>query len=124
MARKRPNKAKRFAAKLLFQFRVVVDGDSGKRRVCEERIVVLEATTAKLALEKAKRRGKQGEFSYQNDQGNPVHFEFISVLELLCLGVECEEDEVWYDIVERLLPSERRDHLIPHESKLNALLND
>jgi hypothetical protein len=40
---KRRSKPERYAAKLLFQFRVEVNGDSGKRRLCEERIVVLEA---------------------------------------------------------------------------------
>ncbi len=40
-----------------------------------------------------------------------------------CLGFECEEDEVWYDIVQRLLPSERKSVLIPPESELNAIRN-
>ena len=124
MAKKPASETQRYAAKLLFQFRVGVDGDSGKRRLCEERIVVLEARTAKDALAKAKRKGKRGEHSHENDEGNTVHFEFIGVLELIHLGVECEDDEVWYDIGERLLPSERRRVLIPPESKLNAVWNE
>ena len=93
MAKKPASETQRYAAKLLFQFRVGVDGDSGKRRLCEERIVVLEARTAKDALAKAKRKGKRGEHSHENDEGNTVHFEFIGVLELIHLGVECEDDE-------------------------------
>ena len=112
---------KRYSAKLLFQFRVVVAGDSGKRRLCEERIIALEARSAKSALTKAKREGKRGEHQYQNADGNKVHFEFVGVVDLLHLGNECGADEVWYDICERLSPMERRDLLIPPENELNAI---
>jgi Domain of unknown function (DUF4288) len=112
---------KRYSAKLLFQFRVIVEGESGKRRICEERIVVLGARSAERALAKAKRKGAKSEFSYTNDEGNPVHFEFVGVMDLLELGIECDKDEVWYDIVERLCPSERRHKLIPPEVELNAI---
>ena len=112
---------KRFSAKLLFQFRVVVNGDSGKRRSCEERIVLVNAPTARQALTKAKGRGQASQYDYLNDSGNQVFFEFIGVTDLLELGVECDEDEVWYDIVERLLPSERRNKLIPSETELSAI---
>jgi hypothetical protein len=114
---------KRYAAKLLFQFRVVVDGDSGKRRICEERIITLEAKSARKALALAKRKGRMSQFLYKNSDGNPVHFEFIGVMDLLCLGIECDEDEVWYDIVEHLLPLERKQRFIPPESDLNAIRN-
>ena len=103
----------RFAAKLLFQFRVSINGDSGKRRTCEERIILLQAATAKRALAQAKLKGRRAEYQYKNSEDNPVHFELIGIMELLELGLECEEDEVWYDIVERMLPSERRAKLIP-----------
>jgi hypothetical protein len=112
---------KRFAAKLLFQFRVVVDGDSGKRRTCEERIIVFDARSAERALLRAKRSGKKAEHHYLNNQGNGVFFEFIGVLDLLELGIECDTEEVWYDIVERLSPSERSAKIIPRESDLCAI---
>lgn len=114
----------RYAAKLLFQFRVVIDGDSGKRRICEERIILIEANSGRTALAKAKSRGKRSEHSYDNDEGNRVHFEFIGVIDLLELGVECQNDEVWYEIRERVLPSERRSKLLPPESKLNAIWHE
>src|SRR5258708_3573054 len=107
-----------YAAKLLFQFRVTVDGDSGKRRLCEERIVLIKERSAKKALATAKRKGIKSEHNYKNGDGNPVAFEFIGVMELLHLGAECEADEVWYEIRERLLPSEHKQRLIPLESKL------
>jgi hypothetical protein len=112
---------KRYSAKLLFQFRVVVPGQQGKRRVCEDRIIVLNARSAKQALAKAKRAGANAEFDYINDQGNPVYFEFVGVMDLLELGIECSHGEVWYDIVERLLPFERRATLIPPEDQLSAI---
>jgi Domain of unknown function (DUF4288) len=115
---------KRYSAKLLFQFRVIVDGECGKRRICEERIVLIEAASARTALISAKSKGKKAQFRYRNANGNPVRFEFIGVMDLLCLGVECKEDEVWYDIVERLLPLERKSTLIPPESELNAIRHE
>jgi hypothetical protein len=112
---------KRYAAKLLFQFRVVTDGKCGKRRLCEERIISLKATSALKALNFAKRKGRLGQYQYTNCDGRSVYFEFIGVMDLLCLGLECTEDEVWYDIVKRLLPLERKDKFIPPESELNAI---
>lgn len=114
----------RFSAKLLFQFRIDVGADSGKRRLCEERIVTFHARTGRAALAAAKRKGKQAEHDYENDAGNRVYFEFVGIVDLLELGTECATDEVWYDIKERLLPMERRDKLIPPEDQLSALLNE
>jgi hypothetical protein len=108
----------RFAAKLLFQFRVDFDGDSGKRRLCEERIINFSARSSREALHKAKCRGKKGEHSYKNSDGNTVAFEFVGILDLMSLGVEAEADEVWYDIRERLLPKERRHEIIPTDEVL------
>lgn len=111
----------RYAAKLMFQFRVDADGDSGKRRTCEERIVVVSARNAASALAKSKRKGCSSEHDCMNSDGNRVFFEFVGVMDLLKLGPECDPDEVWYDIRERLMPMERRDTFIPAESELNAI---
>lgn len=110
----------RYSAKLLFQFRVDLGQRSGKHRLCEERIILIEAETAASALASAKSTGKTSEYSYENDDGNEVHFEFVGVMELLELGLECDEDEVWYEVSEKLSPMERRSKLIPAESALNA----
>jgi hypothetical protein len=112
---------RRYSARLLFQFRVIVDGDDGKRRLCEERIITFTAPPARAALREAKKRGRAARHSFKNAKGCPVRFEFVGVLELLCLDPECEADEVWYHIVERLTPMERRSTLIPPESQLNAI---
>lgn len=111
----------RFAAKLMFQFRVVANGETNVMRLCEERILILHATTARKALALAKRRGKSSQHSYKNDSGALVHFDFIGVMDLLHLGIECDDDEVWYDIALRKLPSERAASMIPQESDLNAI---
>lgn len=114
----------RYGAKLLFQFRVTVDGSPGIRRICEERIINFSATDARAALKEAKRRGRAAQHSYRNNHGNPVYFQFLGVMELLCLGVECDDDEVWYDILERVTPKERSRKFIPPESKLHAIRNN
>lgn len=112
---------RRYAAKLLFQFRVVVDGDDGVMRTCEERILVLRASSARKALAMAKRRGREARKRWWNEAGDPVHFEFVGVLDLLHLGEECDEDEVWYDIVRRKQPMERAAELVPAEAELCAI---
>src|SRR5262245_54467495 len=110
---------KRYAAKLLFQFRVTVAGGYNKMRLCEERIILLKAPSAKAALAKAKRRGRASQSSYKNSYGNTVQFEYIGVMDLLCLDTACEDNEVWYGLTRRLLPLERKAKLIPPESELN-----
>lgn len=111
----------RFAAMLLFQFRVVTNGVSNRRRLCEKRLVVLEAPSGRDALKEAKRRGRKSEHNYLNSDGGRVFFEFVGVLDLLSLGPECEDGEVWYQLCEMLEPHERRDRLIPAEVTLQAI---
>lgn len=109
---------------LLFQFRVMINGDPGSRRICEKRLINFSSETAQSALKEAKRRGRAAQYSYRNSDGNKVHFDFIGVQDLLCLGVECEPDEVWYDIVQFVKPMERKNKLIPSESTLNAIMRE
>jgi hypothetical protein len=111
----------RYAAKLLFQFRVRGGSTDNQKRLCEERIILLSAASARTALAKAKRRGAEARHSYLNGRGHTVYFEFIGVRELLHLGAGCEPDEVWYEIGERLRPKERKRKLIPAESSLQAI---
>jgi hypothetical protein len=113
----------RYAAKLLFQFRVVVDGSPGVRRTCEERIITLSAAHCRAALREAKRHGRAAQHRYKNSNGDPVYFEFIGVLELLRLDPACELNEVWYKITTRVRPMEHRRSIIPPESQLSAIRN-
>src|SRR6266850_1984627 len=117
MAKRREN-LNRYSAALLFQYRVMVDGVAGKRRLCEKRIIHFRARYARAALAHAKRRGKEAEFHYKNNEGNPVYFEFVGIRDLIGCDPACEHDEVWYQSVEMLTPMERRKKLIPPESQL------
>lgn len=112
-----------YAAKFLFQFRVMVDGSPGKCRLCEERIIKFSATDGRAALREAKRRGRLAQHHYKNSDGNPVFFEFVGILELLRLDPVCEPDEVWYEITNRINPMERKTAIIPPENKLSAIRN-
>ena len=92
-------------------------------RICEERIVLINAPNARKALSLAKRRGKDAQHKYKNDVGSTVNFEFVGVMDLLHLGVECDQDEVWYNITQRKLPMERAAEILPQENELNAIRN-
>ena len=115
---------KQYSAKLLFQFRVRIGTEDGKKRLCEERVVLISATSGVAALKKAKQKGKAEEHDYKNSEGNRVYFECVGVMELLCLSTVSSEGEVWYEIKERLLPMERKHELIMPESELNAIRNN
>lgn len=121
-SRWRPRKAtRRFAAKLLFQYRVVVKGRSNRRRVCEERLIVVHAPTAEGAYRSAVNSGRGAQHHYKNSAGNPVHCEFVGILDLLELGLECSPEEVWYEIKYMLLPKERSRKILPSKHELNAI---
>jgi hypothetical protein len=108
----------------LFQFLVLVGGRAGVRRLCEERIITFLATDGPAALGEAKRRGRRAQHCYKNSDGHPVRFEFVGLLELLCLDPACDADELWYEIRERVRPMERRASIIPTETCLSAIRND
>ena len=112
---------RRFAAKLLFQYRVVVKGRSNRRRTCEERLIVVHAQTAEAAYRSALKSGRSAQHRYRNPDGNPVHCEFIGILELLELGMECGPEEVWYDIKSMLMPKERSHKILPPKHELSAI---
>jgi Domain of unknown function (DUF4288) len=97
----------RYAAKLLFQFRVMIGDDPGIRRLCEERIIVFEAPSTEIAIQAARMRGSAAEHDYENDDGYQVYFELVGIRDMICLGAECESDEVWYDIFEKVRPMEK-----------------
>jgi hypothetical protein len=123
MPKKQPS-LNRYSAALLFQYRVMVNRSPGKRRLCEKRIIHFRASDARSALAHAKRRGKEAEHHYRNNEGNPVFFEFVGVRDLIGCDPACEPDEVWYQTVEMVQPMERRRQLIPPESQLCAIRNN
>lgn len=114
----------RYAAKILFQFRVVIAGESSKRRICEEKIIILFAKNAQDALEKINEIGVQSEHNYINDDHKMVYYEFVGILDLMHLGIECDQNEVWYEIKEYLTPMERKAKIIPDIDQLSAFKNE
>ena len=84
-------------------------------------MIVFRAKGGRAALAEAKRRGRGAQHRYKNGYGDPVYFELVGVLDLLELGIECEKDEVWYRLVERVKPMERRTRILPQEKNLSAI---
>jgi hypothetical protein len=119
--RKRQPSQLRFAAKLLFQVKIVLRGRSSQTRVCDERIVVYRATSAEEAHCIAKARGRNAEFHYKNDEGRSVFFKFVGIIELMHLGVECARDEVWSDLRRLRISRDRVSNIIPPKRFLSAL---
>lgn len=110
----------KYAAKLLFQFRILIEAKSNKMRRCEEKIVLISAKNAESAYKIANKRGKEDENTYLNDEGNTVYFEFIGIEDLMHIGIECKDDEVWYEIKSYLEPKENKHKFIPNKSNLSA----
>lgn len=84
-------------------------------------MILLDAPTARHAYGMATAKGRAGQHQYKNNEDADVRFEFVGVLDLLRLGVECDKDEVWYDIVTMFRPKERSASILPRFSELNAV---
>lgn len=104
----------RYAVKLLFDWNPDPVTGSRVMRLSEERIIVFGARSARAAVESAKRLGKQGELRY--DGG--LRPRFVGVLQLMKLGFECAEGEVWWEFRRRRGAKERARALIPAEKTL------
>ena len=104
----------RYATKLLFDW--YPDPVTGNRvmRLSEERIVVFAARSARTAVERARRLGKQAELRY--DSGHRLRF--VGILQLMELGVECAPGEVWWESRRRRRAKERAKTLVPAEKTL------
>jgi len=78
-------------------------------RLTEERIVVFEARSARASIERAQRLGKQGQVRYRSGH----RLRFVGVLQLMELGLECAEGEVWWEFRRRRRAKERAKVLLP-----------
>ena len=85
---------RRYAAMLLFQFRVVTAGESNKRRLCEKRLILLSAPSGRDALRAAKQRGRRAQHSYLNDSRGRVRFDGIDPGTCVFSLVDLDE-ETW-----------------------------
>ena len=113
-----------YSATLFFEFCVFVSRKPGSLRTCEKRIVLLKAPSARAALRQAQAQGRAAQYRYKNSDGNPVHFRFVGVTDLCHLGPECQPNEVWYAIGDRLRPMERKAAFVPTPEKLSAIRNE
>ena len=111
----------RFAAQLLFKFEVI--GSPAKRKcICEERIVVIKARTARAAYREAMSKGQRSQHSYKNDSNQTVSLQFVGVLELLKLDPILSEDEVWFEIKELDMALLYAGRMIPTVDTLSAIV--
>src|SRR5262245_58889699 len=115
---------RRYSAMLLFQFRVITEGMSNKRRLCEKRLIVFTAPNGRAAFRKAKQRGRAAQHNYLNCCGGKVRFEFVGVHDLMHLGHECQPDEVWYELCRMHTPMERRDRILPKALRSGRITNE
>jgi hypothetical protein len=113
-----------YSAKLLFEYFVTISGKAASRRLCEERLILIKSQSAERAYREATRQARESQHSYRNSSNNRVQFRFVGVMDLLHLGVECEANEVWYNIGERIRPMERRSKILPKRHDLNAIKNE
>lgn len=90
--------SKRYSAKLAFYYDNRRDCTVS---ICEERIVCFVAQNTKQALKSAKRIGKGAEYEFENSSAELISFEFIGIMDILELGIECDDEEVWYDVKRR-----------------------
>jgi hypothetical protein len=120
---KKPEPLRRYAAKMLWQFRVSKGVQSKRKRLCEERIVMFKARGREDAYRKAVRYGKQDQTWWWLDEAKDVKctVEFIGVLELdeLWSYIEKEEfHETWYELKDLWMPMERKEKLVPPKKAL------
>jgi hypothetical protein len=111
---------RRFAAKLLFQFRPSRRSERATMNLCEERIVTFGAASSRAALAKAKQIARRASHSFPVVRGGRVHFELVGIMELMELGVETEPGEVWWELYLRKLPRQRRATLVASERQLRV----
>ena len=108
-----------YAAKILMQYRVVVDGESNKMRPCAIKTILLTAKTHKEAIRLAKKIGRSDEVSYENSDGNIVYVEFVGIVELIDIDFNLQRfNEVWLSFGDMLNPMERKNDLTASDKYL------
>lgn len=109
----------RYAGKILFQFRFTEDPGE-IFRTTEERIIIVRAAGSGEALGMVDKYGEEAQYRFKNNEGSECVFEYVGCMELMHLGAESDDDEVWYSVRRMKLPMERKATLIPEKSRLSA----
>ena len=103
----------RYSAKLLFVWNPDPVTENRKRRLCEERIVMFQARSAREAIRKAQSLGRQGQLQYESGH----RLEFAGIMQ--CMRLEPEDSgEVWWEFKRRSIPSTWATSVIPSTSEL------
>lgn len=108
-----------YAAKLLFQIRFDRERKSAYR-MAEERILLLQAMNANEAYNSFAKMGKSENRTSINDDGQRYFFEFIGIVDMIHLDIECQDNEVWYSMKGLKNPMERKKELVPGKKHLAA----
>ena len=114
----------KYSAKLLFQFRVERNKISNKKRLCEEKIILVNASNATEAYINISRTGKALQHNYKNSFGENVFYELVGIIEILKIDESFDKNEVWYELKRMLLPKERKNKIIQNKRQLSAFLSE
>lgn len=85
----------RYAASLLLEYGVVEAPVA--RPLCERRIVVFTADTARAAIRRAKQLGRSAQYRYRNADGQRVFVRFVGLIDVLDIDFVGPE-EVYYSM--------------------------
>ena len=105
----------RYGAMLMFEYR----RPGVKKSCCEDRIILINAKSAKDAAKQARKYGKKSQLLYEGMYGDMIHIEFLGIKDLLALEYVAEE-EVFYEMYDAMEPRARKERWIPKEKDLNA----
>lgn len=117
-----------YSAKLLFQYRREDQANplkkAKKKRLCEEIIVLVKATSADSAYDLISSFAIENERVTRYNEVLTFYYEFIGFIdfkEMMILDVRMpknEVQEVWFDFYEKLLPMERKSELTKAKHEL------
>lgn len=115
-------KKRRYAVRLLFQFRVEKKGKTNQKRLCEDRIATFYETKKKLIL-RVVQYAANSQFDYYSEDGSHVYFEFVGITGLV--DMTCYDDnQVWTNVFPILQPMERKEKLTLSDEELSQILNN
>jgi hypothetical protein len=109
--------SRRFAAKVLFQYRV--EGRSAKSpTLCELRIIVCEAQSERQAVQAFRRIINSSTCEIANPGAPRVQVRPIGIVDAMELGIEADPNEFWYEFRQITRAMKRREELTLHSAEL------
>lgn len=110
-------KKRRYAAKLLYTFKVDSPKFSRQRhRICEEKVINFCASSNDQAYEMVKPLALAFEYSYENDEKQNVDYVFLGIIDIKDLTDLSEDNEVWYNVFDTYSIKKTIAELIPQDS--------